>query len=596
MAAPHKTYALNLGMQTVALAEFEILPNGGLVLSAYHKTELMVDPAADITRREQIAKAVADLRQAMGLRTIPEAGICLPSQAVFSRFVKLPGATAEDVRAIIGFEAQQNVPFPISDVTWDWQILGGERDGNWDVALVAIKSDQLQELFDACKQGGVIGSIVDVASFALYNAFRYNYSELTGTTLLIDIGARTTNLVFIDGEKVFSRAIPIGGCAISTNIGKEIDREITAAEILKIEKGFVALGGAYAEPDDPIIAKISKVARNTMTKLHAEIARSISFYRANQGGKQPLRAFLCGGAVSMPYMLEFFSEKLQMPIEFFNPLRNVILKNADVGEAVRSKIHTVGELVGLATRALGNCPIEIDLRPASAIRDADTKRRLPELISALVCLLLAVVSFLLYFQKVKSLYQQAAAGVAADVGKLKSIAADIQKSKTELAGLEALAAPLALIAEERAYWITVLNALSESLPPRNIWITEMTPLSGGAPVQIQAANPLAVTPGQGGGAGRRPDLSAPRRPGASDNQGIAAAPKTIDALRIDGLYLETGEGPQVVDKFIDQLSKSPLFAIDADVRTRMVRTQPDGSSWAYPYSITVPLKQTIRLQ
>ena len=71
------------------------------------------------------------------------------------------------------------------------------------------------------------------------------------------------------------------------------------------------------------MAKEAKIIRNAMTRLHAEISRSINFYRAQQGGTAPQRIFLCGGTANLPYLREFFSEKFQLPIEFFNPLRNV---------------------------------------------------------------------------------------------------------------------------------------------------------------------------------------------------------------------------------------------------------------------------------
>lgn len=83
----------------------------------------------------------------------------------------------------------------------------------------------------------------------------------------------------------------------------------------------MSLGGAYAEPPDPDVARVSKIVRGTMTRLHAELMRSISHYRAQQQGSTPERVFLCGGSASTPYMREFFQEKFQMPIEFFNPLR-----------------------------------------------------------------------------------------------------------------------------------------------------------------------------------------------------------------------------------------------------------------------------------
>src|SRR5437764_2006708 len=178
---------------------------------------------------------------------------------------------------------------------------------------------------------------------ALYNAFRYNYSDLDGCSLLVDIGARTTNLLFIEPAKVFSRSIAIGGSSISSAIAKEFNEPIAAAEFRKKREGFVSLGGAYAEPSDPEVARVSKLMRSTMTRLHAEVMRSISHYRAQQQGNAPERVFICGGTASTPDMREFFREKLQLPIEFFNPLRNVaVAHSAPVNELTHSA-HLLGE-------------------------------------------------------------------------------------------------------------------------------------------------------------------------------------------------------------------------------------------------------------
>ena len=112
------------------------------------------------------------------------------------------------------------------------------------------------------------------------NAFRYNYSELTDARFSSTSARGRQTLFFIENKRVFSRSIPVGGgSTISAAIAKELKQDITLGEKLKIEKGLVGLGGNYAEPDDPGEAKISKIIRNTMTRLHAEIARSISFYR-----------------------------------------------------------------------------------------------------------------------------------------------------------------------------------------------------------------------------------------------------------------------------------------------------------------------------
>lgn len=586
MPAPTKTLSLNLGMQTLAAAEFEFTPQGGLKLTRFADFELMVDPAADITRNEQIKAGVGELLQRMQLKPGTQGLACLPSQSVFTRFVRLPGSSPKDVSDVIPFEAQQNVPFPIDEVVWDYQILGGQRDDMWDVALVAIKSDQLEDVYDAATGGGVSCEVIDLAPTALYNAYRFNYSDLQGTTLLIDMGARTTNLVFIDGEKFFSRTIPIGGTSISTNIAKELNLDVTAADILKKDSGYVALGGAYADNPDPTVAKISKIARTTMTRLHAEISRSISFYRSSQGGSQPLRVFLCGGAMRMPYMHEFFAEKLQMPVEFFNPLRNVTVGDPAIASAIDGKVHTLGEAVGTALRQLGDTPAQINLRPSKMRHKQELARRRPALIAAIVCAAAALLGLHTYFTTAATTIAGVADGVQSDISRLQGIAAQIEEARQQREKYEALAAPLLLATQERAIWLSILDALGSSIPPRFIWVTQLSPLSNGSPVTIEDLSVASTSSAQRGRG------QEPRVPGEAE---AAPQSKSIDAIRIGGLYLENPQMLQVVDSYVDNLAQSPLFKVDAAVKTNMTRTQPDGTSWAYRYEFVLPLANPIAL-
>ncbi|MFN2509088.1 MAG: type IV pilus biogenesis protein PilM, partial [Chthoniobacterales bacterium] len=203
MAAPTRILSLNLGSQTVGLAEFRTRPYGGLVLAGYGLREILADVGNEAVRNRQITSALSEM-----MREIPIKGgavnYCVPAQSVFARFVKLPSVEEEKIERIIGFEAQQNVPFPIEEVVWDYQLVGSDTDEQLQVVLVAIKSDLLEGMNGAVEEAGLQTSIVGVATMALYNAFRYNYSDVPGCSLIIDIGSRTTNLIFLEPHKVFS--------------------------------------------------------------------------------------------------------------------------------------------------------------------------------------------------------------------------------------------------------------------------------------------------------------------------------------------------------------------------------------------------------
>src|SRR4029434_11258473 len=389
MSASPRILSLDLGSQTLGLAEFQAQPNGGLVLTRYRRRDILADPAAETDRNRQISETLSAMMRELGIKNGP-IDYAVSGQSIFARFVKLPFVDLYKIERIVAFEAQQNVPFPIEEVVWDYQLVGNEAD-KIEVVLVAIKADLLDGINAAVEAAGLQTRRVDVAPMALYNAFRVNYSELTGSSLVIYIGARTTNLLFIEPGKVFSRSIPIGGSSITAAIAKEFNEPFGAAELRKKHDGFIDLGGPEKETSDLDIARVAKLVRSTTTRLHAELTRSISFYRTQQQGSRPERVFLCGGTASTPLMREFFHEKLQGPVEFFNPLRNVALGESIAIEEVAGSAHLLGELVGLALRSTMTCPMELNLRPANVVRRQQLARRRPFLILAGACLVLGLL-------------------------------------------------------------------------------------------------------------------------------------------------------------------------------------------------------------
>src|SRR5258708_15524262 len=226
-----------------------------------------------------------------------------------------------------------------------------------------IKSDVVEGLFRTAEATGLRLQLVDVSPAALCNAFRFNYGDQEGCTMLLDIGAKTSNLLFFEKGKVYARGINIGANSITQEFAAESKLRFNDAEKVKIAEGFVRLGGAYEEPENPHQAAISKIARQVMTRLHIQVNQTIQFYRGQQGRSAPLRLFLSGGGSIMPYTAQFFSEKLNVPVDYFNPFRNIQIDPSVNLEELAKVAHSFGEVVGLGLRNLAHCPIELNLMP-----------------------------------------------------------------------------------------------------------------------------------------------------------------------------------------------------------------------------------------
>jgi len=378
MADQQSIIALNIGSQRIAMGVFSPTKSG-LVLKKYGATSILADPATEAARVPQVQLAIKELAQSLKVGK-QKAAYALSGQSVFVRFVKLPPLEAEDMGELVKFEAQQNVPFPIDEVVWDWEKLETEGIDN-EVVLVAIKSDSLNDLNSVVAETGLGTQLVDCAPTALYNSYRFNYPESTECALLLDIGAKTSNLIYADGAKFFTRGVSVGGAVLTSSIAKEYNVSFADAENSKLTSGLVTLAG-HAGQLDEATAALGTDIRNALGRLTSEIQRTTTLFRSQQGGRAPEKILLAGGTAGLPYLKEFLEETLKLPVEVFNPLQRVSVgKGVDV-DALSQEAHQLGELVGLGLRAAGKSTIKIDLVPDAVQAERDINRRKPLLIGA----------------------------------------------------------------------------------------------------------------------------------------------------------------------------------------------------------------------
>ena len=550
------------------------------MLQNYLRRQGLAEPAGDSVRQSQMAVALREMLDELQIRN-GNVNYSITGQSVFVRFLKLPSIQEEKIERIIAFEAQQNVPFPIDEVVWDYQLIGAEGDEQIPIALVAVKADLLEAVNSAIEETGLKTSIVDAAPMARYNAFRFSYCDLSGCSLLLNIGAYTTNLLFVEPGSFFSRTIPIGGASITAAVAKEFGEPFAAAEIRKERHGFVQLDGSDAEPKDADAVHISKIARSIMTRLHAELMRSISHYLAQQNGKPPQRIFLGGGGASMPYVREFFQEKTQLPIEFFNPLRNVAVAECVATKEIARSAHLLGELVGLALRSVSICPMELNLRPATVVRRRELEKRRPFFAMATSAVILVLLGWGFYYASAARITRDSAQRVQEKINApMREAEAKIDKLRKQAASLDHIGEPLVRAINDRFFWVEIIEELNARLPKEDIWITELIPMSGGKPI---TAGEIAA---------RRAPVPTPPKPAARTQTSGPA----VDAILLRGLYLFNPKQQEVVVDYFRNLVGSPFFDMDPNNQARAIQsTIPNNTEWAFPYELRLDLRKPIKL-
>ncbi len=530
--------AVDFGAGSLKLAEFVVDASGALVLQQYALKPLGLEGSQEAKREALILKSLQEIIAELGIKA-KDINVCAPGFHVFSKFVKLPPVDPGKVTQIIEYEAKSNVPFPLEEVVWDYQILGTTAGGELEVLLVAIKSDIVEGLFRTTEACGLSLQICDVSPAALCNAFRYNYGELEDCTMLLDIGAKTSNLLFFEKGKVFARSINLGANSITQDFANEAKLKFDVAEKIKREEGFVSLGGAYEEPENQHQAAISKIARQFMTRLHIQVNQTMQFYRGQQGGGAPQRLFLSGGASIMPYTAQFFAEKLNVPVEYLNPFRSLQIDPGVNLEDLAKVAHSLGEVVGLGLRNLANCPVELNLMPETTLRWQSFNQKKPYFIATLASLALMALAVGFLFNKLALAKKDELLKIEPTIQQLQGKENQFKRAHGDLKKTLDDVQQNAGWLEERLAWADILRELRAALirtevgtkqkfgTDTGVWIESLnsfSPLGGGGDASAPGAVPGAGAVGGGRGRYGSPEMDEAFRRRYMPQAAVEAAP------------------------------------------------------------------------
>lgn len=615
---------IDFGAGTLKVAEFEPSEDGGLRLLRFGVKPLGLAGSQEAARENTVKKALGEVIAEGGF-VGRQANLCAPGFQVFSKFVKLAPVDASKVPQIMQYEAQQNVPFPLAETAWDYQILSTTPAGELEVLLVAIKSEIVEKLFAIGEGAGLKMDVVDTSVAALCNAFRYNYADQEGCSLLIDVGAKTSNVVLLEKNRLYARSVPVGANAITQEFAAEAKLPFAEAEKIKINDGMVSLGGAYEEPDNPRIAAVSKVARNVLTRLHLQVNQTIQFYRTQQGGNAPVRVFLCGGGSILPYSAEFFAEKLNLPVDIFNPFRNVQIDPSVDVAGLEKVAQSFGEVVGLGLRNVAQCPVELNLMPTSSRSRQEFNSKKPYLLAAAYALVVGVFAYGWFYARVEAARREGLEKVTAQVEPLKQRDETLKREMETLRKAQEESGQMVVWLEDQTFWADVfvevrrvLMAAEEAQRQKlnsgpgtvGVWIDTLITTEPSQPTaqtspeegSSSSANPYGMDPvlmkryglvpraSTGDGEAAAADAGSPKKPKSSNSTNeISSISLTLRA--VDLSRIKTGANNELVFEVQNQLKASPFF--DAN-ETRFDGTMSEAEN-TFSFPMKVKLKRPMKL-
>jgi type IV pilus assembly protein PilM len=307
--------------------------------------EAIVDNA--IMDSTSVVEVIRNLVESHKVKT-KNVATSISGHSVIIRKIVLPIMTDDEMESSIQWEAEQYIPFEISEVNLDCQILGpDEKDpSQMNVILVAAKKDFVNDHVAVLKECGLNPVVMDIDCFAIENAFEANHTGSSETIALINMGASATNInILKNGVSVFTRDIQVGGNMFNDEIQKRLGLSGPEAERTKLGE---VLDDVDANGVGEVIAQATEI-------LAQEVQRSLDFFSATSADEKVQGLFITGGVSKAPDVKKALERRLGIAVEPLDPFRQLVVSEKDFDpEYLQEMAPFFSVAVGLAMRRMGD--------------------------------------------------------------------------------------------------------------------------------------------------------------------------------------------------------------------------------------------------
>ena len=335
---------LDIGSRSIKAAEITETKRG-LALKRFGIVDIAHGAIEEgtINDAETVAESIKQLFKSYNIKE-SNVAVSIGGYSVIVKKISVQTMDEEKLQETIHFEAEQYIPFDISDVNLDFQILG-ESESNPDqmnVFLVAAKKEMVNDYINLVNLAGLNPCIVDVEAFALQNTFEANYDLQSENTALIDIGASKTSLNILKGNSsLFMRDVSLGCGQINQKIMSLIECSFEEAEQLK-----------YGDKPDKLTAEDLKgIISSVVADWCTEIRRALDFFYSTYPEDQIKRIILSGGGANIEEFRELLATEASAEVESINPFKNFEIDQKIFDDAFIKQIAPQSAIsMGLAMR------------------------------------------------------------------------------------------------------------------------------------------------------------------------------------------------------------------------------------------------------
>ena len=376
----------------------------------------------------------------------------LGGQVAFVRKLKLPPVPKGKIRQIVSYEVQQQIPFPLKEVVWDYHLSPSEKKktASLEVTMAAVKGEMVENLVERIKEGtGKEPDAIDVSTIALHNIASFNNLLEEGTTkIIISINWNFTDILIEEGENLaFTRSIPIGEKSMIMEIMKKRGIEYEDAEKM-----------AFSEEVDSV--------KSIWQNLFTEIKRTMNYYLSQVEKVSSFKKVIVHGRLSHnSHFLEFLSSSFRGEISTLDPWVK-ISKPSGVENGY------YGISLGLALRPFIDLPLEVNLLPPKIIRKKILDKKKPYFILSGILIPFVGATFSAFSYQDYTINRLKLERVEKAVKSFDPYIPKITELSKKRGEIERKLKEIEGILSKKTFWSDFLREIS-ILTPSDIYITEI---------------------------------------------------------------------------------------------------------------------------
>jgi len=455
---------INCGASKIAAAAVSV-EDGNLQIDRF----VIVNLDYDLSNEDAIVPSIGNALKKLSSehKFSGNATLILPGNLVLTRSIKIPHIEESKRAQVIAFEAQQNLPYSLNEVVWDSQLISDDGVES-EVLFIAAKSNIVHQLCDHMQAAGFVVDKIGAATVLGYNTLQFAYPDIDDV-LLINIGARSTNLLFRNTKGFYVRNIQLGGNSLTQSIADGLGRSFARAEQIK-HKFFAE---TEHSDDDARIKLLNACGESFIRRMSQEMTLSIVNYKRQNNGVPPKRIFLNGRGSLLKGFSEKLAEMQKIPVESFNPLQNVSLDGSiDVSREVL--LLQTSEIIGEASKGVVSKPVGVNLLPESIQEEVAFSHKKPFILAAAACLALAPLPPFLSFKQANAVYSDNVEMTEAGLQQLVNRQNQVRNYRAEAEEVYQSISRLKGLVNSKSNWVRFFADLQESLhQAEDVWIDKL---------------------------------------------------------------------------------------------------------------------------